>query len=213
MGVVYAALSPGAPPKNLLLLATPVDFAPEDPGFFGLWTLLSRNIEGYFDPELLLGPSGNVPADVVGRLVEGAAGLTGYAGGYASPWPHLVRYAASESFLAVSKWVDDGVPFPGAAFKQWVRNFYGRNELVRGELELRGRKVDLSEIRCPVLNLAGSKDFICPLSQAAPTTRLIGSEDKELFVADAGHVGLMAGPVSGREARPRIRDWLGSRSS
>ncbi len=38
----------------------------------------------------------------------------------------------------------------------------------------------------------------------------VGSEDKEFLVLDAGHVGLMAGPVSRKE--PRVRDWLGPRS-
>jgi hypothetical protein len=41
---------------------------------------------------------------------------------------------------------------------------------------------------------------------------LVGSEDKELLVLDAGHVGLMAGPVAREELWPRIGAWLGSRS-
>ncbi len=43
-----------------------------------------------------------------------------------------------DTFLAVSKWVDDSVPFPGKAFRQWIRDFYQKNKLVKGELELRG---------------------------------------------------------------------------
>jgi hypothetical protein len=31
---------------------------------------------------------------------------------------------------------------------------------------------------------------------------LVGSDDKELLVPDAGHVGLMAGPVAKREVLP-----------
>ena len=42
MSVIYAALSPGATPENLVLLATPTDFAPDDPGLLGLWTYWSR---------------------------------------------------------------------------------------------------------------------------------------------------------------------------
>lgn len=117
-----------------------------------------------------------------------------------------------ETFLAASKWVDDGVPFPGEAFEQWIGDFYQKNRLARRELELRGRRVDLSNIECPVLNIAGSKDYVCPLSQARSTTDLVGIEDSELLVLDAGHVGLMAGPVARDELWPRIRDWLGPRS-
>jgi polyhydroxyalkanoate synthase subunit PhaC len=213
MSAIYAALSPGASPANLVLLTTPTDFAPDDPGLLGLWTYWSR--QGYFDPDLLVGPSGNVPADEAHRFVEGVAGapLGGYLGAAANPWDILARGRPTKSFLAVSKWVDDGVPFPGAAFRQWVRDFYQQNKLVKGELELRGHRVDMSEIKCSVLNIAGRKDYICPVSQARTTTDLVGSQDKEFLVLDAGHVGLMCSPVAREELWPRVRDWLGPRSN
>jgi polyhydroxyalkanoate synthase len=220
MAAMYAALFPGGPLKNLVLLATPVDFAPEDPGLFGLWTVLTS--KRYFDPNLLFDPDplvetfGNVPGDLPGRLVDAGTSalkpLTDYAGTYASLWERMKQEESLNSLLAVSKWVDDGVPFPGEAFRQWIRDFYQQNRLAKGELELRGRRVELSNIVCPVLDIAGSKDFICPLSQAKPTMDLVESEDKEMLVLDAGHVGLMAGPVAREELWPRIGAWLGARS-
>ncbi len=113
--------------------------------------------------------------------------------------------------MAVSKWVEDGVPFPGAAFRQWVRDFYQQNKLVAGELELRGQRVDLSNIKWPVLNIAGSRAYICPVFQARSTTNLVRSEDTELLVLGAGHVGLMC-LVAKNELWPRMRDWLEPRS-
>ncbi len=41
---------------------------------------------------------------------------------------------------------------------------------------------------------------------------LVGSQDKEFAVLDAGHVGLMASPVAKNELWPRVRDWLERRS-
>src|SRR3712207_1680041 len=124
----------------------------------------------------------------------------------------MKREESLSSLLAVSKWVDDGVPFPGEAFRRWIRDFYQQNKLARGELELRGRRVELSNITCPVLNIAGEKDFICPVFQARPTLDLVGSEDKALLILDAGHVGLMAGPVARGSLWPRIGTWLEPRS-
>jgi len=74
MAAMHAALSPEGPLKNLVLLATPIDFAPEDPGLFGLWTVLTS--EKYFDPTLLFDPDpvvetlGNVPADLRGEFIH-----------------------------------------------------------------------------------------------------------------------------------------------
>jgi polyhydroxyalkanoate synthase len=112
----------------------------------------------------------------------------------------------------MNKWVNDGTPFPGAAFRQWIRDFYQGNKLVKGELKMRGRKVDLSNIMCPVLNIAGEKDHICPMPQAKSTIDLVGSEDKEFFVLDAGHVGLMTGRGAKEGLWPKVSSWLGERS-
>ena len=49
MSAMYASLFPDEHLKNLVLLAAPTDFAPDDPGIFGLWTLWTRNSENYFD--------------------------------------------------------------------------------------------------------------------------------------------------------------------
>ena len=217
IAAMYAALFSGEPLRNLVLLATPTDFAPGDPGLFGLWTVLTS--ERYFDPNVLFDPDpvveafGNFPADLPGRLLGAAISpLANYAGTYVNLWESVKRDKSAESFLAVSKWVDDGVPFPGEAFRSWIKDFYQRNKLVKGELELRGRRVDLSNIECRVLNVAGEKDFICPVSQAEATMDLIGSEDKEFLVVDAGHVGLMGGRVAKDELWPRITGWLEPRS-
>jgi polyhydroxyalkanoate synthase len=145
----------------------------------------------------------------MGRAISPVAN---YAGTYVNLWENVKRDRSAESFLAASKWVDDGVPFPGEAFRRWIRDFYQQNKLAKGELELRGHRVDLSNIECPVLNIAGEKDFICPLSQAGATMDLVGSEDKEFLVVDAGHVGLMGGRVAKDELWPRMADWLEPRS-
>lgn len=212
MAAMYAALFPEASSDGLVLLATPVDFAPDKPGLTGLWTHWSRNSEGFFDPDLVVRAFGNLPADYGGRLGEAAtavpAPVARCAASYARLWERAKGGASVESFLAVCKWVDDGVPFPGAAFKQWIREFYQQNKLTKGEIHLRGQRVDLSKITCPLLSIAGTKDYICPVSQAEAVMGLVGSRDKELLVLDAGHVGLMVGPVAKEVLWPRIRDWL-----
>jgi polyhydroxyalkanoate synthase subunit PhaC len=217
IAAMHAALFPDGRVRNLVLLATPTDFAPGDPGLFGLWSVLTS--DRYFGPNALFDPDpvveafGNVPADLPGRIVGAAtAPFANYTGAYASLLEKMAHGRSAESFLAASKWVDDGVPFPGEAFRQWIKDFYRKNRLARGELELRGRRVDLSNIECPLLNIAGEKDVICPVSQARTTMDLVGSEDKAFLVVDAGHVGLLGGRVAKEELWPRITGWLGPRS-
>ena len=208
MAAMYAALFPDEPLKNLVLLTTPIDFAPEKTGLLGLWTDEER-----FDPDLLVESFGNVPGEIIDNAMRMLKPVTNYVGTYATMWECILEEKPMETWKAMNKWVGDGTPFPGAAFKQWIVDFYQQNKLVKGEIRLRGRKVDLSNIACPLLNVAGKRDHICPLPQTEPTTDLVSSEDKELFVLDAGHVGLLTGRGAKKELWPKVGSWLEERSS
>ena len=46
-----------------------------------------------------------------------------------------------------------------------MRDFYQRDKLVKGQVRLRGHRVDLSNIGCSVLNVSGKWDYVVPTSQ------------------------------------------------
>jgi polyhydroxyalkanoate synthase len=216
ISAMYASLFPKKL-KNLVLLAAPIDFAPEDPGILGLWTYLSRSSEAFFDPNLLVETFGNIPEDLLERLVSAGTSTAKpladqFAAWFCATLRMFLPEVTVESWLAVSRWVDDGTPFPGEAFRQWVRDFYQQNKLITGEIELRGRRVHLSEIECSLLNIAGAKDIICPPSQAEATMELVRIQDKEHLIFDAGHVGLIASLEARKTFWPQIDSWLETRS-
>jgi polyhydroxyalkanoate synthase len=200
IAAMYAALFPEGPLRNLVLLASPVRFTPENGGIF----------KPFFDPDPVIEAFGNVPAT---ELLGTGRRLPGTADRPENETSRLPREAFTDSFLAASAWVDDGVPFPGEAFRSWVFDFYRHDRLARGELKLRGLRVDLSKVRAPLLSVAGREDLVCTFPQAEAAMDLVGSEDKELLPLDAGHVGLMAGPVAKREFWPHLARWLGRRSA
>ena len=49
-------------------------------------------------------------------------------------WERLLAGKDKSSWLAMNKWANDPIPMPGAAYKQWVRDFYQENKLVKGEI-------------------------------------------------------------------------------
>ena len=206
LSVMYASLFPEGL-KNLLLLATPVDFTPEDVGLYGTWFS-----EKYQDPDLVVETFGNVPAPLAYTGTSMLRPITNYVGAHVSMWDLIKQDKLSGSYRAMNKWANDPVPVTGAVFKQWIEDFYQGNKLVKGEVRLRGRQVDLSNIKCPVLNLAGKKDHLCFLSQAEATMDLIGSEDKEMVALDAGHVGLVMGSGARKGLWPQTTNWLEARS-
>ncbi len=222
---MYASLFPEGPVKNLVLLSAPTEFAPRNPGPLGFWTRASRNSGTFFDPSVVPSFFGNLPTDLASSSINTAASMQAAGVGMAARSVAFGLYDAAlrevralagrdvslRSWLAVSKWVDDAAPFPGETFRRWVRDFYQRDGLVKGQVELRGRRVDLSNIRCPVLNISGKWDYVVPPSQTEATTALAGSRDKESVSLDAGHVGMLVGPGAA-DLWPRVRDWLAPRS-
>jgi polyhydroxyalkanoate synthase len=207
MSAMYTALFPDSPLKNLILLTTPIDFTPENMGLYGIWMSAK-----HFNPDLLVDAFVNIPGEVINtgnRLVKPVAN---YIGVYVTMWDRLLHDKPMNTLLAMNKWVNDGVPFAGETFRQWIRDFYQQNKLVQGEIYLRGRRVDLSQISCPVLTIAGKKDHICTPPQAEAIMRLIRSQDKEFCVLDAGHVGLLTSANAKKQLWPKISTWLETRS-
>jgi polyhydroxyalkanoate synthase subunit PhaC len=231
LSAMYASLFPDGPLKNLVLLSAPTEFAPRNPGLFGLWTYASRNGGAFFDPAIVPRFLGNLPTDLASQVINLAASLQAAVVGTAArplgPFSRgfsvydvalrevrelAERDVSARSWLAVSKWVDDAAPFPGETFRRWVRDFYQRNRLVKGKLDLRGRRVVLSNIRCAVLNVSGKWDYVVPPSQTEATTALACGPDQESISLDAGHVGMLVGPGAMGSLWPRVRDWLAPRS-
>ena len=206
MAAMHASLLPEGL-KNLILLATPIDCSPENSGLYGQWFS-----EKNHDPDTIVNAYGNLPAKFAYAGTAMLNPVTNYIGSNVTMWDLIARDRLSDSWLAMNKWANDPIPMPGAAYKQWVRDFYQDNKLVKGEIKLRGRRVDLSNIRMPFLNLAGKKDHLVFLPQAEAVMDLISSEDREFIVLDAGHVGLLTGRGARKNLWPQVRNWLEPRS-
>ena len=226
---MYASLFPGGPLKNLVLLSAPTEFAPLNPGLLGLWTLASRTSVAYFDPAIVPRFFGNLPTDLASQVINSASSLQGttvsmgarplgrrlsiYDMALQAVREWAERDVSVRSWLAVSKWVDDAAPFPGETFRRWWGDLYQRDKLIKGKMKLREHRVDISNIGCAVLNVSGKWDCTVPPSQTKATTARASSPDKEYVSVNAGHVGMLVGPVAVGSLWPRLRDWLAPRSS
>lgn len=102
--------------------------------------------------------------------------------------------------------------FPGEFFRQWVKEFYQENRLIRGELRLGGRAVRLEMIRCPVLVVGAKEDSICPPACARGLIDAVGSRDKEYVELPGGHISLIAGRGAAVHCWPKVSNWLAPRS-
>jgi polyhydroxyalkanoate synthase subunit PhaC len=116
------------------------------------------------------------------------------------------------NFLRLEKWLYDTPPIAGETFRQWISDIYQKNLLVKNELKLRDKLIDLSTIKVPLLNIVADEDHLVSPQCSAPLNDLVSSADKRLMRFQTGHVGLIASLYSQNNVLPKIGQWLKARS-
>src|SRR6185436_4747422 len=100
---------------------------------------------------------------------------------------------------------------PGEAGKQWLKELYQENRLVNGTFTLGGRKVLLSNITMPVLNIYATQDHIVPPSTSKALGPLVGTKDYTEIAVPGGHIGVFVGGKSQGIVGNGIVNWLKER--
>ncbi len=204
---IYAAMRPDDGIRNLILLTAPLDFSDKNAGPFNKWL----NTD-YFNVDELVRQYGNVPGDIIDYGNKMLKPVENWVLNYLKLWDNLDNKAVVDSWLAMNTWVTDGVNFPGAAYRQWIVEFFRENKLIEGKLQMEGRTVDLKNIKASVLNVIADKDHIVPNCQSTTAMDVFGSKDKLLLEMKGGHIGLMVGSGASKRTWPQIDAWLAKRS-
>jgi polyhydroxyalkanoate synthase len=204
LSVSFVALHPEIPVKAFANMAGPIDFS--QAGLFAKW--LDKR---YYDVDRVVDTVGAIPADWV-RLGFKLLKPTMDVSTALNLWWNMDNDQYVEGYRALSKWANEYVPFPAEFFRQWVKDFYQDNRLVRGDLRLGGRLVDLQRIRCPVLVIGAAEDYIAPAPCVKALLDHVGTEDKTYLELPGGHISLIAGRSASRHCWPRVSEWLADRT-
>lgn len=196
---IHTALEP-ASIGALVNLAGPIDFSAGG--------MLAHMVDPrWFDPQAIA-DAGNVSAQ---QMQSGFVALrpTAQIAKWLSFFDRLAQPERLEAFLALEEWASANIPFPGAAYATYIRELYQQNALAKGEHWVRGRRVSLDAIRCPVLTVVTDRDVICPPPAAQALNELAGSSDKSLLVIPGGHVGAVVGGAAPKQLYPQLAQWFG----
>jgi len=212
-GGTFAAMLAAFRPElfaSLALAITPIDFHgdPENfwpgEGFLNTWIgNLSEN-----DIDLLLETYGMLPGEMTGAIFSSLTpinSMTKYNIG-------VTRMEGDEpsmvNFLRMEKWIADRPDHPAEAARQWLNNLYRENQLVKGEFELCGEKLDLSKITCPVLNIYALQDHIIPVSCSKALGEFIEKDNYEEIGFPGGHVGVFVSRKAQGVVAGGLIEWL-----
>jgi polyhydroxyalkanoate synthase len=205
----YAARNPGKV-KNLVITITPIDFhagakdAPMHHGLIGLW---ARSMTPE-DVDRLIEANGNLPGELMSfvfSMMTPVNALTKYNLGLFDVMDDEKKLL---NFLRMEKWLADRPDHPGEAAKQWLKDLYQDNKLVKGEFTLGGVKVDLKRITMPVLNVFAEEDHIVPSKSSQALKKHVGTRDYSELPLPGGHVGVFVSGKSQGILGKNIFGWL-----
>ena len=210
----YAALFPDKV-RNVAFTVTPFDFHGDkrEPltgsGYMNQW---SRALTPE-DVDDLIDAYGGAPGSLVGfafLMMNPVSNLTKYTIDLVDV---LGDDAKLVSFLRMERWIADRPDHPGEVLRQWFKDLYQDNKLIKNELELGGRKVDLRAITMPVLNIYATGDTIIPVSCSKGVGDHFGTRDYTELAVPGGHIGTFVGGKAQKILAPSLSDWFRARSA
>ena len=195
----YAALHPEKV-QSLITMVTPVDFDVHD-GLLNVW---SRAL----DVDAMVDALGNVPGDFMNGGFLMLKPFQLMAQKYVGFVSILDQQQSLRNFLRMEKWIFDSPDQAGATFRQFIKDFYQENKLIKGEVVIGARQVDLQKVTMPILNIYASEDHLVPPASSVALERYVGSDDVTTIAFPGGHIGVYVSSRPRKDLAPALSDWV-----
>jgi polyhydroxyalkanoate synthase len=205
LSVMYTGIHPEKV-RNFVLMAAPLDFE-ADQGLLKKWSRPE-----YFDADKLVETIGNVP----GEFLNFGFLLLDPVNNIYSKYLKFVDKVDDEKFVSMffrmEKWINDGIPLAGEAYREYIKKCYQQNLLVKNKFTINGNKVELDNIRMPLLSIVAQYDHLVPKESSMSFNDLVPSKDKKRIMFPTGHIGLSVSSKAHAKMWPDVIEWLGKRS-
>ena len=200
--MIYASLYPEKL-QSLTTYVAPFDFEPGGNCMLYTWAK-------YIDVDAMVDAVGTIP----GEMIDSAFGML-------KPSMNISKYFGVMdsmedqdklmNFLRMEKWKGDLPAIAGEMYRKYIKDLFRDNKLIKGELELGGRKVNLKKMTVPYLNVYATEDNIIPNNSTLAVMDQIGSKDKKEYAFPGGHIGVFVGGKSQKELGPAVAKWVTER--
>ncbi|PXV60764.1 polyhydroxyalkanoate synthase [Dyella jiangningensis] len=189
--------------RNLITMVTPVDFQTPD-NMLSSWSQ-QMNVDLFVDT------MGNIPAELLNWVYLTLKPVRLNQQKYVGLVDILDNPKELQNFLRMERWIFDSPDQAGEAFREFIKEFYQQNKLIKGELIIGGKPVDLGMITHPVLNIFAEQDHLVPPDASRALGRHVGTTDYTQLAFKGGHIGIYVSSRAQREVPPAIHQWLSTR--
>jgi polyhydroxyalkanoate synthase len=136
-------------------------------------------------------------------------------------WPYVVNnyLLGKQPFpFDLLYWNSDSTRMPPANHSFYLREFYQKNVLAKGEMTMGGIKLDLGKVTIPIYEVATREDHIAPAASVFAGAKLYGGPVR-LVLGGSGHIaGIINPPKAGKymywtveddsKAAATLDDWF-----
>lgn len=136
-------------------------------------------------------------------------------------WPYVVNnyLLGKQPFpFDLLYWNSDSTRMPPANHSFYLREFYQKNQLAKGNMTMSGKQLDLSKVTIPIYELATRDDHIAPAKSVFTGAQLYGGPVRYVL-AGSGHIAGVINPPeknkymywapAGEDLKtwPTLEDW------
>ncbi|MFD0754899.1 alpha/beta hydrolase [Massilia norwichensis] len=213
LGGVLAAIHSCLHPDQVratLLLEAPLHFGPDACCFHKL-------VQATPDAHQVAGTFGQVPGAFLNTMSALAEPQAFQWERWMDRWLSLGDPQALATHMQVERWTHDEFALPGQLFGDIVECLYRGDRLMRGELEIGGRRIGPQDLRTPLLSVVDPRSKLIPPAAVLPFHEAAASPRKQVlhYEGDIGvnlqHVGVLVGRSAHARLWPAVFDWLDGR--
>ncbi len=189
--------------KNLITTVTPVDFHTKN-------DLLSHMVR-QVDIDQVVDTLGNIPGEMLNWTFLTLKPYTLLGQKYVDLVEILGDKDKAMNFMRMEKWIFDSPDQAGEAYREFIKQFYQDNGLVKATVKIGGQTVDLANITAPVLNIYARDDHLVPPDSSRALEGCVGSKDYRALEFPGGHIGIYVSGKAQKMIPPTVADWLAER--
>ena len=202
LSTIYAAIHPEKI-HTLTLAGAPIDFHAGETPIGASSRVMSERYGQLPYRAMVAAGGGNMPgAFVLGGFI--AIRPDAEISKHVDLLRHLDDADAIARYESFEDWFKHTQDVPGTFYLWLVEHLFAGNELVRGELEVGGEKIDMAAIDCPLFLLGGKTDHITPPVQVFEAAQYTSTPADQVTyrTAPGGHLGLFMGNQALRHEWP-----------
>lgn len=196
---IYASLFPEKI-NSLILAAAPIDFKAGN----GMIQTCAGFYSMMFYQDLVAMGRGNMKGSFMVIAFKMLNPMERFFGDYVDLYNNIEDEKFMDRYRKFRNWYEWTQDLPGEFYLRVVKELFKENKLIKGEMNVLDKKVDLKNIDCPLYLIAGEKDEITLKDQLFNIEDYVSSKVVEKMVVPAGHIGVFMGGEVLREYWPKI---------